>query len=115
RVLAANRYQIIQAKLLPIGLKFLNVIHITEWIGPRRSQDRAAARKDARHGEIRQRLGISMDETGPSVLAAQNVVSRGLRPPNDRATDGVHAGKNVAAGQATDYIHVVSFTSFSVL
>ena len=115
RVLAANRYQIIQAKLLPIGLKFLNVIHITEWIGPRRSQDRAAARKDAGHGEIRQRLGISMDETGPSVLDAQKVVSEGVRPPNDRANDGVQAGTIAAAGQDTDFLHVVSFTSFSVL
>src|SRR6266571_2423877 len=115
RVLAANRYQIIQAKLLPIGLKFLNVVHITEWIGPRRSQDRAAARKDARHGEIRQRLGISMDKTGPSVLDAQNVVSEGVRPPNDRANDGVQAGTIAAAGQDTDFLHVVSFTSFSVL
>src|SRR5439155_307471 len=62
RVLAANRYQIIQAKLLPIGLKFLNVIHITEWIGPRRSQDRAAARNDARHGEIRLASSIQHSE-----------------------------------------------------
>jgi len=61
RVLASDRYQIVQAKLLPIGLKFLNMIHIFEWIRARGSQNRAAAWKDACDGEACQRLGISMD------------------------------------------------------
>src|SRR5947199_10609801 len=43
-VLAANRHQIIQAKLLPSVLKFLNVIHVAECICPRRSPKCACRR-----------------------------------------------------------------------
>ena len=89
RVFAANGYQIVQAKLLPIGFKFLNMIHIFEWIRPRRSQNRATPWKDARDGEVCQRLGISMDQAGPSILDTQDVITKAVCSPNDRSNDGV--------------------------
>src|SRR5262245_42532492 len=70
-VFAADSDQVIQAKLLPIGLKLLNIVRLFKWISAGRPENRTPAGKDPSDGKGRERLDVPVDQTGPPIPNAQ--------------------------------------------
>jgi hypothetical protein len=60
-IFAADGYEIIQAKPLPIVLKLLKGFSFLIGVGARRTEDRTASRQDTDDRIVRKRLDLARD------------------------------------------------------